>query len=297
MFSAILYMDLIITGAWGKKKMKLALWGIRATQIRFAGNLAERIFRVNKCHFFTFLFRFLVMEIVGGIMKKKFRRFLYYYLFPYAGLFLVRLLSATYRIKIVDPGNEQNVLKAEGGVVYASWHQRFFPGITFFSTRKPIAIMISQSRDGEMAARAVTIMGWRAVRGSSSRGGGQALETIKRLIGQGYKVGHIVDGPQGPFGTVKPGLIRIAQYADLPIVPTITSGQNRWVFNSWDRFMVPKPFSRVIIRFGSPIHVPRDMGPDEFEQMQARVAQALEQLYGDTDAVWQDGARIKEVFG
>lgn len=230
-------------------------------------------------------------------MKIKFRHFLYNYLFPYTGLFLVRLLSATYRIKIVDPENEKNLLKAGGQVVYASWHQRFFPGITFFSTRKPIAIMISQSRDGEMAARAVHVMGWQAVRGSSSRGGGQALETIKRLIGQGYKIGHIVDGPQGPFGMVKPGLIRIAQYANLPILPTITSAQNRWVFNSWDRFMVPKPFSRVIIRFGSPIHVPRDMLPGEFEQMQANVTRILKQLYGDTDAVWQDSESIKEIFG
>ncbi|WP_320045232.1 lysophospholipid acyltransferase family protein [uncultured Desulfobacter sp.] len=231
------------------------------------------------------------------MMKKIFRHLLYYYLFPYAGLFLVRLLSATYRIKIVDLDHEQNILKAGGQLVYASWHQRFFPGITFFSTRKPIAIMISQSRDGEMAARAVHIMGWRAVRGSSSRGGGQALETIKKLIEQGYKIGHIVDGPQGPFGRVKPGLIRIAQSADLPIVPTITSGQNRWVFNSWDRFMVPKPFSRVIIRFGSPIYMHRDMLPGEFEQMQAHVAQVLKQLYEDTDAVWQDGTRMKEIFG
>lgn len=230
-------------------------------------------------------------------MKKKLQRFLYHYLFPYAGLFLVRLLSATYRIRIVDPDNEQNILKAGGRLVYASWHQRFFPGITFFSSRKPIAIMISRSRDGEMAARAVNILGWRAVRGSSSHGGGQALETIKCLAGQGYRIGHIVDGPQGPFGTVKPGLIRIAQYAGLPIVPTIISGQNLWIFNSWDRFMVPKPFSRVIIRFGSPIHVPEDMGKGGFEQMQARLSHALKQLYENTDAVWQDDARIKEIFG
>lgn len=230
------------------------------------------------------------------MMKKKFRRFLYHYLFPYGGLFLVRLLSATYRIRIVDPDNEQNMLKAGGRLVYASWHQRFFPGITFFSTRKPIAIMISRSRDGEMAARAVNILGWRAVRGSSSHGGGQALETIKRLAGQGYRIGHIVDGPRGPFGTVKPGLIRIAQYAGLPIVPTITSGQSLWIFNSWDRFMVPKPFSRVIIRFGSPIHVPEDMGQGGFEQMQARVAKILKMLYADTDAVWQDDVRIREIF-
>jgi len=61
--------------------------------------------------------------------------------------------------------------------------------------------------------------------------------------------------------------------------------------------MVPKPFSRLIIRFGAPVYVPRDMGQGGFEQMQARVAQGLKQLYADTDAIWRDDARINEIFG
>ena len=231
------------------------------------------------------------------MIKKKFRHFLYHYLFPYGGLYFVRLLAATYRLKIVEQENEQDILSAGGQLVYASWHQRFFPGITFFSTRKPIAIIISKSRDGEMAARAVDILGWHPVRGSSSKGGKKALEEIKALAKNGYKVGHIVDGPQGPFGTVKPGLIRIAQYADLPIVPTITSGQNRWVFNSWDRFMVPKPFSRVIIRFGSPITVPTEMDDQQFLKVQEKVETALAHIYKDTDDIWNSPERIKSIFG
>ena len=231
------------------------------------------------------------------MIKKRFRRILYHYIFPYGGLFLVRLLSATYRIRIVDPENEQAVLDDRGAVVYASWHQRFFPGITFFSSRKPITIIISRSRDGEMAARAVDILGWQSVRGSSSKGGKEALEEIKALTQKGYKVGHIVDGPQGPFGTVKPGLIRIAQYADLPVVPTITSGQHRWVFNSWDRFMVPKPFSRVIIRFGSPIDVPEDMDDSAFRALQILMEERLKTLYEDTDDIWRDPERIRDIYG
>ena len=75
---------------------------------------------------------------------------------------LVRLLSRTYRYRLMDEENEQQTLNTYGSVVYASWHQRFFPGITFFAARKPIAIMISQSRDGEMIARVVDILGWRS---------------------------------------------------------------------------------------------------------------------------------------
>ena len=154
--------------------------------------------------------------------------------------------------------NEKRVLDNHESLIYASWHQRFFPGITFFSSRKPIAIMISQSRDGEMVARVVDILGWCSVRGSSTRGGIAALRKLKDLASTGYKIGHIVDGPKGPFGYVKPGLLRIAQVAGKPVVPTITSAQKKWVVNSWDRFMVPKPFARVIIRFGEAIEVPAE---------------------------------------
>ncbi len=231
------------------------------------------------------------------MIRKRFRRFLYHYLFPYAGLFMVRLLSATYRLKLMDPENEEKILKKGGRLIYASWHQRFFPGITFFSTRKPIAIIISRSRDGEMAARAVDIMGWHPVRGSSSKGGKQALEEIKTLTRASYKVGHIVDGPQGPFGTVKPGLIRIAQHAGLPIVPTITSGQSCWTFNSWDRFMVPKPFSRVIIRFGTAVEVPEKLDDEKFKAMQKKLEMRLRKLYRDTDAVWDSPDRVRNLYG
>lgn len=232
-------------------------------------------------------------------MAKKQRtlhRFLYRYVLPYGGLLLVKLLCLTYRVKIVDPENETRNLEKSGSCVYASWHQRFFPGITFFSHRQPIAIMISQSRDGELIARVASVFGFHPVRGSSTRGGAQALQTLKQMAVEGYKIGHMVDGPQGPFGVVKPGLIRIAQVAGRPILPAIASPERCWVFNSWDRFMVPKPFSRVIIRFGDAIHVPPDLDTAGFEEMRQSVEDRLEALYADTDRIWSDGERVKRLF-
>ena len=220
-------------------------------------------------------------------MKKKRKQLLYHYLFPHAGLILVRLLSLSYRVTIIDSENETRIRKQGGKLLYASWHQRFFPGTTFFSRRKPIAIMISQSRDGEMISRVVDVLGWRPVRGSSSRGGSQALQEIKTLARKGFNIGHIVDGPRGPFGIVKPGLLRIAQASGLPIIPTITSSFRPWVFNSWDRFMVPRPFSRVIIRFGSPVFIPENITPEEFEIKRQAVEMTLKHLYKQTDELWK----------
>jgi len=219
-------------------------------------------------------------------MKKIWKKFFYSWLLPYVVLVAVRLLSLTFRVERIGEDREQALIKKDGGIIYASWHQRFFPGIAFFATRKPITIMISQSRDGEMAARVVAILGWLPVRGSSTRGGREALAEIKRLSNSGYKIGHIVDGPQGPFGVVKAGLLRIAQVSGKAIVPTITSAEKKWVLNSWDRFMVPKPFSRVKIRFGDPIYVPDNLSEDAFEQKRLEVEKAMYALYEDTDRMW-----------
>jgi len=229
-------------------------------------------------------------------IKDTARDFCYRSLFPRAGLQMVRLLSATYRYRLVATQNERQVLDSYGSVVYASWHQRFFAGIAFFATRKPIAIMISQSRDGEMIARVVDILGWQSVRGSSSKGGVQALKKIRALAGQGFRFGHIVDGPQGPFGVVKPGLLTIAQFAGAPVLPVIVSAQRRWTFNSWDRFMVPKPFSRVVLRFAPPIPVPRRLSPEDFEALRLHVEEKMKMLYEQTDRWWRDPKMMRRLF-
>ena len=228
--------------------------------------------------------------------KKKRYRLLYRYILPFCGLIVVRVLSLTHRVRILDAENERSSLEKFGSVVYASWHQRFFPGITFFSKRRPITIMISQSRDGEMIARVADILGWRPVRGSSSKGGVRALKTLRRLTQQGFRVGHIVDGPQGPFGVVKPGVLTIAQFAGAPIVPVVTSAQRHWVFNSWDRFMVPKPFSRVIIRFAPPITVPRRLDAVAFEALRRDMEKQIKELTIQTDNWWRSPEMIRRYF-
>ena len=229
-------------------------------------------------------------------LKSLLKAFCYRQVFPRGGLLLVKAISKTYHYRIVDQQNEQSALDQYGSVVYASWHQRFFPGITFFATRKPIAIMISQSRDGEMIARVVDILGWRSVRGSSTRGGMRALKEIRKLTEKGYRIGHIVDGPQGPFGVVKPGLISISQFSGSPILPVIVSSERCWTFRSWDRFMVPKPFSRIIIRFAPPIEVPRRLDAKAFETQRHDVEIRIKELVQQTDKWWRRPEIIKKLF-
>lgn len=209
----------------------------------------------------------------------------------------MKVISATYRIQIVGSKIEQRILKNGQVPIYASWHQRFFAGLTFFSKRRPISIIISRSKDGDLVAKVAGLLGWHPVRGSSSRGGKKAMYDITKLAHKGYKIGHIVDGPRGPHGVVKPGLINIARLSGMPIVPTITSAEKKWVFNSWDRFIVPKPFSRVIIRFGDEIHIPSNLGKVDFEKKRSAVEIALKQFVEETDRMWKEPETIQYLFG
>jgi len=217
-------------------------------------------------------------------------------MFLYIGLAFIKTISSTYKKKIVRPEIELNILKRGHVPIYASWHQRFFPGITFFETRRPISIMISQSRDGELVAKIAHLLGYHAIRGSSSRGGRKALYEICEMARQGYKIGHIVDGPRGPFGIVKPGLVKIAQYSEMPILPIIISSEKKWVFNSWDRFMIPKPFSRIIIRFGDEIYVPKNLKSSDFEEKRLSIERTLKELYAETDGIWTHPIKCNPLF-
>ncbi|HOX00064.1 MAG TPA: DUF374 domain-containing protein, partial [Deltaproteobacteria bacterium] len=113
--------------------------------------------------------------------------------------------------------------------------------------------------------------GWDIVRGSSSRGGSEALDQMASLLRQRRIAAHVVDGPRGPAGTVKAGLVRLAQLGNAVIAPFYVTAEHAWFFRSWDRFMVPKPFSRVRLRFGDPIALSGLNGPGDFERERLRL--------------------------
>ncbi|MEA1949274.1 MAG: lysophospholipid acyltransferase family protein, partial [Thermodesulfobacteriota bacterium] len=123
------------------------------------------------------------------------------------------------------------------------------------------SIMISQSRDGEIVGRMCKHNGWNAVRGSSSKDGREALKKMITNLKEAKLAAHIVDGPRGPSGKVKPGVIRLAHATDAVIVPVSVSAEKAWYFNSWDKFLLPKPFAKVRLGFGKMIKF--DMVKDE----------------------------------
>ena len=179
-----------------------------------------------------------------------------------------------------------------GRLIIAVWHQRFLPALAYvtkFRNFKPI-VMISRSRDGELAARIADRLGLVPIRGSSTRGGTTALVEILKALKQNPAVIHIVDGPTGPKGIVKPGLISMAQMSGAAIVPVIISAKKVWMTRSWDRFLIPKPFSEVTIEWGQPLVVPRDLDPGRQEELRTEIERRLSQGYAEADRSlgWKD---------
>lgn len=164
---------------------------------------------------------------------------------------LVRAYAATYRLTVAGETEWMAHLRGGGRVLLCAWHQQFFAAIRHFRNYRSYnpALMISRSRDGEIIAGVAALTGWKPVRGSSSRGGRSALQEMIGRLRRDRLAGHIVDGPRGPAGIVKPGVIRLALEAGAVIVPFYVEADRAWFFNSWDRFFIPKPFARVNLRF------------------------------------------------
>jgi lysophospholipid acyltransferase (LPLAT)-like uncharacterized protein len=181
---------------------------------------------------------------------------------------LTRIYSKTFQLKIENEEEWSDYLNNGGVVLLCTWHQQFFSAIRHFQSYKAFkpSLMISQSNDGKIVAGIAKLSGWNPVRGSSSRGGKLALKNMIANLKKSKLSGHIVDGPRGPSGVVKPGVIRLAHATNAVIVPFYVFAENSWHFNSWDKFILPKPFSKVILRFDQMISLQRTKDNNLFER-------------------------------
>ncbi len=191
--------------------------------------------------------------------------------------YLIRAYSWTFRLRVENEAPWMNHLKQGGRILICCWHQQFFSAIRHFKTYAPYrpALMISQSKDGDIIARIAEKTGWHTVRGSSSRDGSKALREMIEYLKNSRFAGHVVDGPRGPAGIVKAGVIKLAEASGALVVPFYISAERAWYFNSWDRFMLPKPFSRVTLRFGEMLDVSSGPSEDEFERQRLRLQEIM----------------------
>ena len=218
-------------------------------------------------------------------MKKLFRLFknkLLLFLASWIGPFLIYLLGMTLRKTWMGEENINILRKEKKSVIYAFWHGRMLI-FTYSHRRENIHVLISQHQDGEYIARIIHRLGFVSVRGSTTRGGTKAIFEICEKVAAGYDVAISPDGPKGPGFKVHPGILYVAQRSGMPIIPITNSAKRRWTLSSWDKFLIPKPFSRVMIALGRPISVPVEATPEEMDQKRRELENDLLQLTRKAD--------------
>jgi lysophospholipid acyltransferase (LPLAT)-like uncharacterized protein len=202
----------------------------------------------------------------------------------FLGLNLIKILRMTYRFEYSATGLERKkrafAHNGKNAVIYGLWHQNAMPTI-LAHTHQDICTLISQSSDGELIAFVCKKLGFQPVRGSSSRGGGAAKLKLVELANNGFSTAITVDGPKGPPKQSKAGIIDIAHNAQVAILGVAAIGRNYWQFNSWDKFRLPKPFSKITVSYAEPLiveEVDASTGRPNLTKYQSLLNERLDQL-------------------
>ncbi len=172
---------------------------------------------------------------------------------------------------------ERDILLAHEPAVFVLWHGRLLP-CSYRYRNEGLATLITRNRDGDYITGMIESWGYHVIRGSSSRGGSEALREIVRLLKRGGSVALTPDGPRGPRQKMKLGPIQAARLANVPIVPVSASAASAWYFGSWDRFLVPKPFTRIPVAFGPPLMVDPATPAEELDRYALQAEESLNEI-------------------
>jgi hypothetical protein len=193
-----------------------------------------------------------------------------------AGYWFIRLIGPTLRVCVSrEEGAQQTV--GQRPLVLNFWHAGIIPA-TYLFRNVGIRVMSSNSYDGEYMGRIIHKFGFVAVKGSSSRNAVRALLGLRRALKEGWSVAFSIDGPRGPRYQVKPGPVTLARSSGVALATFHIAVERAWVLNTWDRLIIPKPFSRVLLRFGKLIPVPSQATDEELERYQQQLQDSLDRI-------------------
>ncbi len=213
--------------------------------------------------------------------KKKKKKILFYLVTKLGGL-VILLLGKLSFIKIVGRHHLENLKSKNVPFIYVCWHGRMLLPI-YIHRGQGITGMVSLHTDGEMIAQTAHKIGYYTVRGSSTRGGAEAFHNMVNVLNKGGLGAMFPDGPRGPRHYLKPGTIYLAQKTGAYLLPICYSTKRKIQFNSWDRFILPLPFSKSIVIYGQPIDVPKNLSQEQLEQVRTKFQEDMIQLEKQAD--------------
>lgn len=194
----------------------------------------------------------------------------------WAGYWFIRLIGPTLRVCISYEEGAQETLD-QRPLIGSFWHSCLIPA-TYICRNLGVRVMSSNSYDGEYMGRIIHKFGFVAVKGSSSRNAVRALLGLRRALEDGWTVAFTLDGPRGPRHKVKPGPVALARSSGLPLTMFYAAVDRAWVLNTWDRLVIPAPFSRVLVRFGKLIQVPADARDEDLEKYTEELQASLDRV-------------------
>ena len=201
---------------------------------------------------------------------------------------LIWLLTSTYRLeKVIGARHIEPYIESGDVCAPAYWHQHHVVGSTLIRSwiRRGFkaCFLVSGSVDGEVPERIARAWGAEVIRGSANQSGALALRDQQQMMKNGYSIVTTADGPRGPQHEFKLGTILMARVAGVPVIPIGCAADRAWYLNRWDRFMIPKPFARIVVAIGEPYPVPRSIPLDELEPHRLNVQQAVMSLMAESE--------------
>jgi lysophospholipid acyltransferase (LPLAT)-like uncharacterized protein len=190
---------------------------------------------------------------------------------------LLSIVGRTWRFEVTAEEGATPLPFGEGAGadIFCFWHQCVLP-CTFYYRHTGATIIVSQSFDGELITRILELFGFKTTRGSSSRGAREGLLGLKRVIESGKPAIFTADGPRGPIYRTKMGPIRLAHLTGARIGAFHLQPEHAWTMRSWDHFIVPKPFTRIVVSWARWTRIPADLAPEDFERSREELNAAIE---------------------
>ena len=211
-----------------------------------------------------------------------------YFLVGIFGSIIIRILFRTMSTKEIPDGYLRNLDRQGKHAIYAFWHAHMLLP-AYVGRNLDIKVLISQHRDGEYIAQIVQRLGYGVARGSTTRGGAKALlEMIKKIKEESISLAITPDGPKGPRFVAQSGVILLGQKTQYPIIPIMIYLTKYWELPSWDRFCIPKPFSKARMFYGDPIMVPPKLEKSEVEEYRVSLEKVLIKLGNEAESIIKD---------
>ena len=207
-----------------------------------------------------------------------------FFLVGILGSWLIRLLAFTIRIDDCPKGFNDKINSTHA--IYTFWHCMMLVA-AYVGRGKNLQVLISQHSDGEYIAQVIGRIGFGVIRGSTTRGGVKAVKALIDMTRRGYSVAITPDGPRGPRFVIQSGSIYLGKKTQLPIIPVVVGLSRYWELPSWDRFRIPKPFSRAVMLYGAPVCIPSGLTDDEMERYRLLLEQTMKEMTEKADSLAQ----------